>query len=114
MTPRRIETNELLTVKDLARKLALSPRTIWRLRDTGGLPAPVKIGAAVRWRASDIDQFIADDCRAIRGVAGNARAGRQPVFFNRFARCDDQGRGAIIHARGIACGDAAALAKGGA
>jgi prophage regulatory protein len=56
------ELNEqLLTAKDVAKRLSLSKRQIFRLNSSRKLPAPIRIGGAVRWRESDIEQFIECD-----------------------------------------------------
>ena len=52
----------LLTVKEVAEMLGLSERTVYRLADMGKMPRPVKIGAAVRWRRSELDTWIEDGC----------------------------------------------------
>ena len=50
----------LLTVADVARALAVSTRTVWRLVASGELPQPQKIGKRLRrWRASDIEAYVA-------------------------------------------------------
>lgn len=54
--------NELLTVGEVAGKRKLSTRAIWKFRDAGTLPSPVKIGRAVRWRASDINAWMDAGC----------------------------------------------------
>ena len=53
------ETVELLTVREVARLLKLSTRQIWKLSSAGKLPAPVRLGRSVRWRASDLARFLA-------------------------------------------------------
>jgi predicted DNA-binding transcriptional regulator AlpA len=30
------------------------------------MPAPVKLGALIRWRRTDIDAWVADGCKPIR------------------------------------------------
>ena len=40
----------LLSAQTLAKRLAVSIRTLWRLRSAGKLPPPVRLGGAVRWR----------------------------------------------------------------
>jgi excisionase family DNA binding protein len=54
----------LLTVKEVAETLGFSERTVYRLADSGAMPRPVKIGAAVRWRRNELDQWIEDGCPA--------------------------------------------------
>ena len=53
---------ELLTIRELAKVLKLSPRSIWRLVKNHQLPAPVRIGGSIRWRADDISLWIAKGC----------------------------------------------------
>ncbi len=52
----------LLTVRDVAALAQVSTRQIWRLRDTGKLPMPVRVGSQIRWRRSDILEWIVDGC----------------------------------------------------
>lgn len=52
-------TDRLLAMKDVATKLDLSKSTIYGLVRDNQFPAPVRIGAAVRWRESDVDRWIA-------------------------------------------------------
>jgi excisionase family DNA binding protein len=56
----------LIDVHELARRLDCSSRHVWRLRDTGRLPAPVALGALVRWSSAAIDAWIAAGCPAPR------------------------------------------------
>ena len=54
------EDEHLLKASDVAKRLAVSLRTVWRLRDAGQL-SPVLVGARmIRFRASDIDALIRD------------------------------------------------------
>jgi len=54
---------KLLSAKQLGNVLSLSARTIWRLRSSGKLPEPVKVGqGAIRWRQSDIEKWITMGC----------------------------------------------------
>lgn len=48
----------LLTVRQLAIMLQLSPKTIARMRRAGRLPAPVRRGRAVRWRLDDVTRWL--------------------------------------------------------
>lgn len=60
---------ELLDVKLVSQITGFAPRTVWRYRDAGFLPAAVKIGSAVRWRRTDIETWIANSCRPVRHAA---------------------------------------------
>ena len=55
-------SSELLNVKDLARLLRMSVRTVWRLRSAGRLPKPVRIGKSVRWSPETIEAWIDLGC----------------------------------------------------
>jgi predicted DNA-binding transcriptional regulator AlpA len=52
------DPDSLLDEKAVAALLNIAPRTVWRLRDAGHLPAPVKIGSLIRWRRSAILRFL--------------------------------------------------------
>jgi predicted DNA-binding transcriptional regulator AlpA len=52
----------LVTATVVARLLDISCRSLWRLRSASALPAPVKVGGAVRWRLDEIKKWIADGC----------------------------------------------------
>ncbi|MDZ4658699.1 MAG: helix-turn-helix domain-containing protein [Bythopirellula sp.] len=63
----------LLDVKAMAALLDCGVRTVYRLADAGRLPAPVKLGALVRWRRDAIDDWLAAGCPPIRIVKGGRR-----------------------------------------
>lgn len=50
----------LLRARDVAALLAISVRCVWRLVASGDLPRPIKLGGSTRWRACDLDAFIAE------------------------------------------------------
>ena len=58
---------ELLTIRELAKVLKLSPRSIWRLVKNRELPAPVRIGGSIRWRADVITRWIDAGCQKSGG-----------------------------------------------
>jgi excisionase family DNA binding protein len=50
---------ELWTVREIARRLSVSERTVWRLAAQGVLPAPVRLGSRCsRWRAADVRDAV--------------------------------------------------------
>jgi excisionase family DNA binding protein len=52
---------DLLSVRDVARRLGLGQRTVWRLLAAGELPQPVRFGPSgriVRWKAAEIDHYV--------------------------------------------------------
>ena len=56
----------LLDVRAVAQLLDCSPRHVYRLADVGKMPAPLKLGALVRWRREDIDAWLAGGCKPVR------------------------------------------------
>jgi predicted DNA-binding transcriptional regulator AlpA len=50
---------DLLTVRDVARRLSISERTVWRWTALGILPQPVHPHTrSTRWRAADIERYL--------------------------------------------------------
>jgi excisionase family DNA binding protein len=52
----------MMTADELAETLCISLRQVWRLKAKGDLPKPVTIGRNVRWRRSDIVEWIEAGC----------------------------------------------------
>ena len=50
----------LLSVADVARMLSVSVRHVWRLRDSGNLPAPIYLGRTVRWRKAALEAWLSE------------------------------------------------------
>ena len=50
---------DLLTVNDVAKRMKLSTRSIWRLVDAGLIVSPIKIGGSIRWRSTDFNLWLA-------------------------------------------------------
>jgi prophage regulatory protein len=57
-----VMTEKLLTAKALGEMLSLSKRQVSRLNSCGRIPAPVRIGGSIRWRESDIEQWLSMGC----------------------------------------------------
>ena len=50
---------DLLTAKDVARRLSIGVRTLWRLVAQKRVPQPIRYTRKlVRWKTSDIEQYI--------------------------------------------------------
>jgi excisionase family DNA binding protein len=60
----------MLDVQDVADRLKCSRRHVYRMCDAGKMPAPIKLGALVRWDQDTLIRWIADGCPPVR------RAGR--------------------------------------
>ena len=52
----------LWDVREVAGKLKVSIRQIWKLCASGRMCQPLRLGRSVRWRQSDIDRFIELGC----------------------------------------------------
>ncbi len=65
---------ELVDVRAVAALLGgCSTRHIRRLADAGRMPQPVKLGSLVRWRRTDVMDWIEGGCQPIRPTKGAAR-----------------------------------------
>ncbi|RKY07332.1 MAG: hypothetical protein DRP56_05845 [Planctomycetota bacterium] len=53
---------QLMAAKQLGLLLALSKRQVFRLNSCGKIPAPFRIGGALRWRQSDIELWQSLNC----------------------------------------------------
>ena len=50
----------MMTVKDVAKALGVSERSVWRWSSDGTLPPGVKIGGVVRWPRKSIEEWLAE------------------------------------------------------
>ena len=67
---RKSESGEslLLTVREVAKLLGISSRTVWRMLSSGTLPVkPVALGTVARWRRGDIEAF-AEELPDVHGM----------------------------------------------
>ena len=58
--------DRLLRIADLCAKVAMGRSTIYQAIADGHFPRAVEVGGGVRWRASDINEWIA--ARPVRAV----------------------------------------------
>jgi len=56
----------LLDVRAVAALLGCSTRHVYRLSDAGHMPAPVRLGALVRWSRASTEAWIAAGCPPCR------------------------------------------------
>lgn len=54
--------DRLLTVREVAARMGVTARQIYRLAAMGKFPRAVRLARSTRWRASDIDLFLAVGC----------------------------------------------------
>ena len=64
-------TSELLTTRQVSEMLNVGQRSVWRWSHSGRMPAPVRIGNAVRFRRAEIVDWLEAGCPRV-----NARADR--------------------------------------
>lgn len=60
-----ISDARLVSAEELARILAISTRSLWRLRSAGQLPRPVKLGGSIRWRIDEVERWIKVGCPSL-------------------------------------------------
>jgi predicted DNA-binding transcriptional regulator AlpA len=58
MDPDTIDTSEYLTDSGLAVEYGVSTRTIQRVAQEPGFPAPVRIGRLRRWNKSEVEAYF--------------------------------------------------------
>ncbi len=51
-----------MSAGDAAKLLDISPRHLAKLYASGRLPAPVRLGRAVRWRSDELRDWLAAGC----------------------------------------------------
>ena len=56
------ETGLLLTAEELAGLLRVSRSHVWKLHAMGRLPLPVRLGRAVRWNRTEIEEWLSAGC----------------------------------------------------
>ena len=70
-----VSTEKLLTAQAVGTKLSLSKRAVFRMRSAGLICPPVKVGAgAIRWRQSDLEQWIFWGCCSQKEFAARKEA----------------------------------------
>ncbi len=57
----------ICTTKDVTQLIRAGERTVWRWSHSGAMPAPVRIGGAVRFRRSEIEAWIEAGCPRVDG-----------------------------------------------
>ncbi len=54
--------DRLLSVRQVADRLGVSTRQVWKLASSGRLPEPVRLGRSVRWKESCLAEFLRVGC----------------------------------------------------
>ncbi len=58
---------ETYTAKEVAQRLKMSERNVYRLRDAGKIPQPIKLGRSIRWPVSVIKDFLEQQSKQANG-----------------------------------------------
>ncbi|MDF0605888.1 helix-turn-helix domain-containing protein [Neisseriaceae bacterium TC5R-5] len=66
--PNNNSESGILTIKEVAEYLKVTERTIYRLAAAKKIPAFKKVGGTWRFRATDIDGWIADQSKKAEGT----------------------------------------------
>lgn len=61
----------LLDVRAIASLLGRSTRHVYRLANTGRMPAPVKLGALVRWPRGVVEDWISAGCPSSKDLGAS-------------------------------------------
>jgi excisionase family DNA binding protein len=52
----------LIDTREVSKLLSVSSRKIWSMQVSGRMPAPIRIGRAVRWSYEEIKEWVAAGC----------------------------------------------------
>lgn len=66
------DQGRLIDSKEAAKLLKVSPRTLWRMQTSGDMPAPIRLGRAVRWSAEVLKKWVEVGCPPIEPPSGPA------------------------------------------
>lgn len=59
----------VVSVREVAELLGVNPRTVWRMAQTGDIPAPIRLSdRVVRWRLSDLREHLDRKAACASGV----------------------------------------------
>ncbi len=73
-----VTKEKLLTAKAVGEMLSLSKRQVFRLNSCGKIPAPIRIGGAVRWSESTIADWLAAGAPDRKTFERIQKAGKRP------------------------------------
>lgn len=68
-----MNSDKLITLDQIAEMLAVSKRQVFKLREEGLMPEPIKIKGSIRWKLSVIQQWIDLGCPAEKDFTPNAK-----------------------------------------
>ena len=59
----------LIDVEQVAALLDVSPRTVYRMADSGAMPRPRHLNSLVRWSRIELEKWVAAGCPSCRPAA---------------------------------------------
>lgn len=60
-------TRRLLDTWEVSEMLGCSRRQVWRLKDSGFMPQPIRLGGrSVKWQRGILEQWVHDGCPDVR------------------------------------------------
>jgi excisionase family DNA binding protein len=69
--PTRTDHPALIDIRAVAKLLGCSPRHVNRLAEAGAMPAPLRLGALVRWSAQTVQEWIEAGCPRVSATAAD-------------------------------------------
>ena len=79
--------NNLLSIKDIRRRLNCATSTIYRWIEEDHFPRPMRLGGMARWEEADVEAFLerakAKRLPSEQGRMGIRRPGRPPAYPNK-------------------------------
>lgn len=70
------DQGEFLSAGEVAARLGIRERQVYRMKNDGRLPQPVKLGGLTRWSRRAIADWVENHCphqEAVRTTSGNLR-----------------------------------------
>jgi len=68
LPPPKSVIEQMIDVRALAAMLSCSTRHVYRMHDAALMPPAVRLGALVRWRRQEIEEWIAGGCQPQKGA----------------------------------------------
>ena len=59
----------LIDTRQACKLLKVSPRTLWRMYNSGEMPKPIRIGRVVRWNFEELRAWVNEGCPKLPGRA---------------------------------------------
>jgi excisionase family DNA binding protein len=78
--PSSVQPPLLMKADEVARLVAISTRTLWRLVGAGQFPSPIRVGGSTRWRLADVQGWVsARHSNVEKFIEPTTQKGSQPL-----------------------------------